>query len=192
MEPLVTPQPADSGAVRGLIAALRGRYSFLEAAPVGKSVLGREIMGMILGSGRERILYAAAFHGQEWLTSLVLLRLCEDLCEALVRDRTVADVNIHEALAGRSLIFIPQVNPDGVDIAIHGSGSAGHCARAVRELGGNEPGRWQANARGVDLNHNFDAGWAELRKSNGQAASTALLPGSTAGRNRKASRKPAP
>lgn len=164
MEPLVTPQPTDSGAVRGLIAALRGRYPFLEAAPVGKSVLGREIMGMILGSGRERILYTAAFHGQEWLTSLVLLRLCEDLCEALSRDGTVADVNIHEALAGRSLIFIPQMNPDGVDIAIHGSGSAGHCARAVRELGGNEPGRWQANARGVDLNHNFDAGWAELRK----------------------------
>ena len=165
MERLITPQPADSGAVRGLITALRGRYPFLYAAPVGKSVLGREIMGLVLGTGREKILYAAAFHSQEWLTSLVLLRLVEDLCAALSGDGRIADIPFHEALCGRSLLFIPQVNPDGVDIALHGSGSAGPSARLVRDLGGNEPGRWQANARGVDLNHNFDAGWASLRQA---------------------------
>ncbi len=173
---LVTPQPADSGAVRCLISALRGRYPFLQAAPVGQSVLGREIMGLVLGSGREKILYAAAFHGQEWLTSLVLLRLVEDLCAALQGDGWIADIDFHEALAGRSLLFVPQVNPDGVDIALHGSGSAGPRARLVRELGGNEPGRWQANARGVDINHNFDAGWRQLRQSEEAAGITGPSP----------------
>ena len=164
MHRIITPQPADSGAVRGLINTLRGRYGFLEAMPLGQSALGRDIMGVILGYGRERILYTAAFHGQEWLTSLVLLRLCEDLCMALERGGSIADIHIPEALAGRSLIFVPQVNPDGVDIAIHGSGSAGKYAAMVRELGGNEPGKWQANARGVDINHNFDAGWETLKQ----------------------------
>lgn len=160
---IVTPQQADSGAVRGLITALRGRYGFLDAMPIGKSILGREIMGIIIGGGKERILYAAAFHGQEWMTSLVLLRLCEDICSALERGGQINEINIQEALSGRSLIFVPQVNPDGVDIAIHGSGSAGDNARMIRELGGNEPGKWQANANGVDINHNFNAGWTELQ-----------------------------
>lgn len=163
MDRLVVPQPADSGAVRGLIAALRGRYRFLDAAPIGRSVLGREIMGLLIGSGRERVLYAAAFHGQEWMTSLVTLRLCEDICRALAGDGRIAGMNLPQALSGRSLVLIPQMNPDGVDIALHGSGIAGTYARTVRELGGNEPGQWQANARGVDLNHNFDAGWKLLR-----------------------------
>lgn len=163
MDRIVTPQPADSGAVRGLITALRGRYGFLDALPIGKSVLGREIMGIVIGGGKERILYAAAFHAQEWLTSLILLRLCEDMCSALERGGQIADITIQEALSGRSLVFVPQVNPDGVDIAIRGSGSAGTYAQMVRELGGNEPGKWQANARGVDINHNFNAGWDILQ-----------------------------
>ena len=33
----------------------------------------------------------------------------------------------------------------------------------VTRLGGDIPGRWQANARGVDINHNFNAGWAALQ-----------------------------
>ncbi|HPU58592.1 MAG TPA: M14 family metallocarboxypeptidase [Candidatus Avimonas sp.] len=164
MNRIVTPQVADSGAVRGLVSALRGRYSFLEAMPIGQSVLGREIYGVMLGTGREYILYSAGFHGQEWITSLVTLRLIEDLCMAFERGGKIADIHITEGLVGRTLVFVPQVNPDGVDIAIHGSGSAGKYARMVRELGGNEPGKWQANARGVDINHNFNAGWETLRE----------------------------
>lgn len=164
MNRIVTPQVADSGAVRGLISALRGRFGFLAAVPIGQSVLGREIVGLMLGTGREKVLYCAGFHGQEWITSLVLLRLIEDLCMALERGARVLDIHIAQGLSGRTLIFVPQVNPDGIDIAIHGSGAAGKYAQMVRELGGNKPGLWQANARGVDINHNFDAGWETLRQ----------------------------
>lgn len=160
---ITLPQPADSGAVRGMIYALRGRYSFLDAVPVGRSVLGREIMGLVVGGGRERVLYAAAFHGQEWITSLVLLRLCEDICETLEQEGRIADMDFRQALAGRSLFLIPQVNPDGVDIALHGSGAAGAYAQQVADLGGDIHGRWQANVRGVDINHNFNAGWQLLQ-----------------------------
>ena len=138
---ITLPQPADSGAVRGMMYALRGRYAFLDAVPVGRSVLGKEIMGLMVGSGRERVLYAAAFHGQEWITSLVLLRLCEDICETLEQEGRLADMDFRQALAGRSLFLIPQVNPDGVDIDIHGSPAAGEFADQVAALGGDIHGR---------------------------------------------------
>ena len=162
MDKITKPQEADAGAVRGMIYALRGRYGFLDAIPIGRSALGREIMGLVVGSGRERVLYAAAFHGQEWLTSLVLLRLCEDICDALEQEGCIADMDFRQALSGRSLILIPQVNPDGVEIALHGSDSAGEYASQVACLGGDIHGKWQANARGVDINHNFNAGWELL------------------------------
>lgn len=164
MNTIVTPQPADSGTVRALLAALCGRYRFLELQPVGRSVLGRDIYGVLIGGGRERVLYAAAFHGQEWITSLVLLRLCEEICEALNGDGRLADMDFRRAIAGRCLVFIPQVNPDGVDIALRGSTAAGPFSALVAEKGGDTPGLWQANARGVDLNHNFDAGRAALQE----------------------------
>lgn len=164
MERIVTPQSADYGTVSGMIGALCGRYRFLAAAPIGRSVLGRSLWGLTLGSGRERVLMAAAFHGQEWLTSLICLRLCEEICNALRNRRDLDGWDLHRALAGRCLVFIPLVNPDGVQIALRGADSAGEFAAMVHAAGGDEQGRWQANARGVDINHNFNAGWEELQQ----------------------------
>ena len=166
---ITVPQTTDSGAVRGIITALRGRYGFLDALPVGRSAVGREIMGLVLGNGRERVLMAAAFHGQEWLTALVTLRLCEEICRGIALDVRLDDWELRRALAGRCLILVPMVNPDGVDIAIHGSAAAGPYAALVSRLGGDCPGRWQANARGVDINHNFNAGWCELHEQEREA-----------------------
>ena len=160
---ITLPQPADCGAVRGMIYALRWRYRFLNALPVGRSALGRELYALTVGGGKEKVLYAAAFHAQEWITSLVLLRLCEEICEALACDGVLADMDMRAALADRSLVLLPQINPDGVEIALHGAVSAGCFASEVARLGGDTPGLWQANARGVDINHNFNAGWPQLQ-----------------------------
>lgn len=167
MRRIVMPQPTDSGTVKGIISALRGRYGFLEAMPIGQSVQKREITGIILGAGRDRILYTAGFGGWDWLSTFLLLRFCEDLCIELEKGGSIVDISITEALSGRSLVFIPQVNPDGADIAVHGSGAAGEYARLIRESDGNNPGVWQANARGVDISLNFNAGWEEANQNQG-------------------------
>ena len=161
---ITVPQVTDSGAVRGMITALRSRYSFLNTLPVGRSAVGREIMGLVMGGGRERVLISGAFHGQEWLTALTALRLCEELCRGLATGEKLAEWDLSRAMAGRCVVMVPMVNPDGVDIAIHGSQSAGALAQSVQDMGGDEPGAWQANARGVDINHNFNAGWDLLQE----------------------------
>ncbi len=161
---LVTPHAADSGTVRGLIYALRGRYRFLDVFPIGQSVLERDIWALRLGNGRERVLYAAAVHGQEWITALLVLRLCEEMCEALRLGRSLAGLDLRRAMADRSLLMVPLVNPDGVDIARYGADAAGRYRPTVAALMHSDGRGWQANARGVDINHNFNAGWEKLQE----------------------------
>lgn len=160
----IRPQRADAGAVQGMLRALGHEYPFLRVVPVGGSVLGREIPAIILEKGEQTVVMAAAFHGQEWITSLVLLQLCGDICAAMAAGQRLVGLDIRQAAAGRRLVLVPQVNPDGVEIALHGAASAGRFAPVVARLGGNRPGLWQANARGVDINHNFPAGWKALHK----------------------------
>ena len=163
MKSLIQPQPAGSGTVQGYIATLCDRYRFLQRVPVGGSACGRELSALILDCPGPRptgrVLFSAAFHGQEWITALILLRFLEELCENLRTGKSMAQVEVRRALMGRTLFFVPLVNPDGVDIALFGSASAGVYADSVHALGGDIPGNWQANARGVDINHNFDAGF---------------------------------
>ena len=166
MQYIVQPQPATYGAVRRINEALTAKYPFLCEVPLGKSACGREISALMLccpGVEMGRVLFAAAFHAQEWITSLVLLRFCEEVCECLQRGRDMAKVDVRRALAGRTLIFVPQVNPDGVEIARYGSIAAGAYAATAAAMGADIPGRWRGNARGVDINSNFNAGWAEMQ-----------------------------
>ncbi|MBQ8683125.1 MAG: M14 family metallocarboxypeptidase [Clostridia bacterium] len=166
---MIQPQPVDHGVVRGLCAALTGRYRFLRPVCVGHSLLGKELPVLVLtlpgpaAGVPQRVLLAAAFHGQEWLTALVALGLCEDLCRAVDAGLPLCGVPVERALAGRQIWFLPMVNPDGVAIARYGSVAAGEYASFVAAAGGDTPGLWQANARGVDINHNFNAGWAEMQ-----------------------------
>ncbi len=164
---LIQPQPATFGVVQGYIRSLCARYRFLRTVPIGSSHLGREISAIMLSCPDsthshepQKVLFAAAFHGQEWITSLVLLRFCEEVCFSLQKGLSIAGIDVQRAMMGRTLFFVPLVNPDGVEIAIRGSQSAGEYAEKVTKLGGDTPGLWQANARGVDINHNFDAGFS--------------------------------
>ncbi len=162
---LVTPQPVDYGVVWSLCTALCGRYTVLRPAVVGRSVLGREIPALMLSTGGagQPVLMAAAFHGQEWLTSLCALRLCEELCAAERARMSLCGVPVHKALRDRQIWFVPLINPDGVEIARYGSVAAGVYAAAAAAAGADTPGLWQTNARGVDINHNFNAGWTQMQ-----------------------------
>ena len=167
---LITPQTADYGTVCLLSTALRGRYSrYLRGVTLGSSVLGRPINALVLApfNGErvtQRVLMAGAFHAQEWLTALCILRLCEEICLALDSGLPLCGLPAAEALRNRQLWLVPMVNPDGVEIALCGSGAAGAYGALAAETGGNTPGLWQANARGVDINHNFAAGWDITQK----------------------------
>ena len=108
---------------------------------IGKSLCGRDIYALSFGSGC-RPLIAAGFHGMEYLTVAAALCFAAE-CDA-------------------GAVIVPCVNPDGVEIAIHGACSAGAYSKFVSKTGDEK--RWQANARGVDINHNFDADWQNVKR----------------------------
>lgn len=143
---------------------LSEEYKFLHMFSVGKSVFGRDIMALRLGRSADNIVYAAAIHGSERITATVLLRFIAELCEAVSAGGKICDVDARRALYGRSVIFIPLCNPDGCEISLKGAAGCGAHAARIYKLCGGDFEHWNSNLRGVDLNHNFDAGWEKLRE----------------------------
>ena len=74
------------------------------------------------------------------------------------------------------MVIIPCVNPDGVQIALHGARGAGCYEGLATRVSGNDFSRWNANARGVDINHNFDAGWDTLHQMEQESGITGPAP----------------
>lgn len=157
-------QPPSYENLRLAAQELKQSYPFLKVFPIGKSVLGRSIYAFGFGNLRQNTLYVGGVHGMEWLTVLLLLRFTEALAQAAASGRPLAEVDVARILESRSLVLIPCLNPDGVEIALYGAGTAKHLCKFVDKMSAGETGRWQANARGVDLNHNFDAGFAQLKR----------------------------
>ncbi|WP_071427449.1 M14 family metallopeptidase [Merdimmobilis hominis] len=134
---------------------LKGRFDGLRAFPIGESTRGRGIFALALGDLRGATLLVGGTHGSEWLTTLLLFRFCEDLLLAQEQGGVLGEIDITKALENHSLVIVPCLNPDGVQIAL------GKDQPPPKSAPGSP---WQANGNGVDLNHNFDAGWELLHK----------------------------
>ena len=153
---------ADRKAREMMIGKMLMDYGFLTRDTIGESRCARPIDMLCVGNRRKQVLFAGAFHGMEWITSLILLKFLDELCFSVMTGQAMCGVKMGVMLNQRGLAVIPCVNPDGVEIQIHGAESAGNYADLVRSIGGTA--KWQANAVGVDINHNFSAGWDKLKK----------------------------
>lgn len=153
----------DYNTVRREIYGLVGKYPFLSLARIGKSFMGRELLALQIGKRKSYVLIAAAFHGKERITSAMALRFVEDLCNAIVLGSNLTGIPVRRALKERGLIIVPMINPDGCDIAIHGEKACLNHASRIKRLCGGHFEDWNANGRGIDINHNFDAGWKQLK-----------------------------
>ncbi len=147
-----------------LMGALCEEYRFLKHSIIGKSCGGKGIDALKIGSGESYALMVAGVHGSERITSTVLLMFVEELCTAIKKCTYMGEIDIYKALRGRGVIFVPCLNPDGCDISLLGKKACGEFAQKNEVLCRGDFTHWNANLRGVDLNHNFDAGWKELHR----------------------------
>lgn len=165
MESIIRYIEQDYTSIRAIIAAFKKKYPFISVSSIGKSVYGREIPAVRIGRSNEYVLYAGAFHGTERITATLLLMFIEELCEALLRHGEISGIDAVKAMYGRGVIIVPMVNPDGCEIALKGPSSCGYYAGRINRLCNGKYSGWNANLRGVDINHNFDADWTALREA---------------------------
>jgi g-D-glutamyl-meso-diaminopimelate peptidase len=141
---------------------LQEKYDFLNSEVIGSSLCGQKILGLKIGNAENMILFACAFHGMEWLTSLVILKFLDTLCGYIHNNENVYGIDIAECLENRGLYIIPCVNPDGVEISLTGKCADKKFESIIDKVSRGKTTDWQSNARGVDINHNFDANWLKL------------------------------
>lgn len=150
--------------LRKIMDKLCQKYPILQQFTIGKSCAGRDINAIKINSSNECVLFASAFHGSEHITSNILLMFLDEFTYAYTHNRSLAGINVRKALGDRGIIFIPRVNPDGCEISIHGALGCGNKAGEIYKICKGDFTHFNANLRGVDINHNFNAGWQELHQ----------------------------
>ncbi len=164
MENVILAQEYDYLQRKRAINTLCEKYSFIRQGSIGKSCGGRDLTYLKIGSAASYSLIVAGVHGSERITSTVLLMFAEALCYSIKNATYIAGINAVRALNGRGLILVPCLNPDGCDISLLGKKACGEYADRIERLCNGDFAHWNANLRGVDLNHNFDADWQSLHQ----------------------------
>ncbi|MDR1665148.1 MAG: M14 family metallocarboxypeptidase [Clostridiales bacterium] len=143
------------------IKKLKKRRPFVQVETIGHSVLRKPIYALSVGEGAAQIMYNAAHHANEYITSMLLMRFAEEYADYYA--------GLSGLTAGKTPTrwFIPMVNPDGVDLvtgAVKPGSREYACALSVYREKEPFPTGWKANIRGVDLNSNYPAGWETARR----------------------------
>lgn len=146
------------------LEALCREYPFITANVIGRTSLNRSIFSLSLGNEKNSVLLAGGFHASEWMTCLALYRFIERLSYEIKHKELLCSVDVSKAFSKLGVTVVPCVNPDGTEIAVNGTESAKELRHFVESLGCKDYSKWNANARGVDINHNFSAGWDILHK----------------------------
>ncbi len=139
------------------------KYPFLHKKVIGTSLCDRSINAYFIGNTKRMNLLCGGFHGSEYLTVMAMMRFIEDISESMANNDELCGFRFDILFKNRGVCIVPCINPDGTEIAICGGKSAPKYQKLIDSIA-DDTSNWQANARGVDINHNFNAGWNELKK----------------------------
>lgn len=134
---------------------------------------GRDVIAISIGNraAEKKVLIFGAIHAREYITSQLIMMQLYDILDKQENKYEYKGISINQILDSEEIYFIPMLNPDGVTLCQYGIDGANKKStrqmiysifemdKAV-ELSG-YLNQWKANARGVDLNRNFNADWEE-------------------------------
>lgn len=102
--------------LRQNLVSLNTTFPFLNIQTVGNSVLGKNLYVVKLGKGPNKVFYSASIHGNEWITSTLLMKFIEDYCDSFINGSNLYNYPIRNLFNSSSIFIMPMVNPDGVDL----------------------------------------------------------------------------
>lgn len=161
------------------INALKSRYpGQMTVNVIGQSADGRNLYDIIVGnpSASKHILFQGTIHAREYINVPLMMQQLEYLL-AFQNTGSYNGKSLSDMLNQAAIHFVPLVNPDGAAISQNGENgirseelkaqirTAYETDKAEGRTSADYDSylkRWKSNGRGVDLNHNFDAGWSGL------------------------------
>ena len=156
-----------------LLTKKYGEYLSYEVG--GKSWDNRNLYVLTLGNpnAKKTVIVQASIHGREYMTAQLVMKQVEFYCKNYYTG-TYKGTYFSELFEKVCFKIVPMSNPDGVSISQFGASAIrnqklrANIQRMCRKYGrGNSSyyTRWKANARGIDLNRNFDQYWKLLSTS---------------------------
>ena len=144
-------------------------YPFCSVRQLTTTAFGRPVWSLTIGTGDRRVLYTAAHHANEWITTPVLLKFVEELASAMDAGGKLFGVEAQNIGKAATIHTVPMVDPDGVDLVTGAIEQGTLEYETARRLGDNYPNipfpdGWKANLLGVDLNLQYPAGWLQARE----------------------------
>ena len=164
-----TDIPMTSELYEQTIRKLAEAYPFLETDVLTTTAFGRPLYVIRIGSGDRQVIFSAAHHANEWITTTLLLKFLEDLAEAFQKGGIVYGVPAATILKYSTIHLVPMVDPDGVDLVTGAIRPQTQEYTIARQIAGDFPDipfpdGWKANLLGVDLNLQYPAGWLMARE----------------------------
>ncbi len=148
------------------LKTLANQHEAVKLTNIGSTILGKEIPLVTLGddNAKKSALYVSTHHASENVTTSVLLAFIKDYLKAYSGFNQISGINIRYLFKMRKIYIVPMLNPDGVDYRLHGISDDNPIKdRVIAYNEGESFSKWNANARGVDLNHNYNASFDEYK-----------------------------
>ena len=156
----------DHKMLKSTLSELADNHELVKLTSIGNTILGKEIPLITLGddTAKKSVLYVSTHHASENITTSVLVNFIEDYVKAYNNSNQIAGVNIRYLFKMRKIYIVPMLNPDGVEYRLNGIGDDNPIKdRVIAYNEGENFTKWNANARGVDLNHNYNASFEEYK-----------------------------
>ena len=164
-----TRVPVTASSYDQMIRQIVAAYPFCRTELLAATAFARPIRTLVIGNGPRKVLFTAAHHANEWITTLILLKFAEDFAEAIQTGGRIYGVDANTIAKYATVYMVPMVDPDGVDLVVGAIGPDTLQFDLARRLSEDYPAipfpdGWKANLLGVDLNLQYPAGWLQARE----------------------------
>lgn len=133
---------------------------------IGVSEYGRELWLIEVGNGPVNVLLNGSHHAREWISTALLMEMAETMARKEQVGYVWQNIRSTDLFDHVTFHIVPMVNPDGVTLQQKGLKAfpqEDHKALIAMNRGSLNFKRWKANAKGIDLNRQYPAGWETIR-----------------------------
>ncbi|MFB4163461.1 M14 family metallopeptidase [Alteribacillus sp. JSM 102045] len=135
----------------------------ISSEKIGTSRMGKPVWLFKTGHGPKKLFFSGTWHGNEWLNTWLLMQFLKVLQNKINLKEKWNGIDIDSLLGEATIYVVALVNPDGAELVQEGLFEDHYNYKEIKEIndGFTDFRHWSANAAGVDLNHQWPAGWKE-------------------------------